>query len=64
MILQVNSSDASAYYSCHDQFVIIDKAVDCRRRSGSPLKTSVVLKEQLHPHVPRLSHSQGIGCWI
>lgn len=57
---ELRSSDSSAYYSCHDRFVVVDKGVDCgRRRTTSALKTSAVFNDQLHPPAQRSSHLLG-----
>ncbi|XP_010914011.1 phosphatidylinositol/phosphatidylcholine transfer protein SFH13 isoform X2 [Elaeis guineensis] len=43
---EVRARDSTAYYSCDDHFVVVDKAVDCGRRGAGSDKTSLQLKDQ------------------
>lgn len=44
--MQVRARDSTAYYSCDDHFVVVDKAVDCGRRGPGSDKTSLEPKDQ------------------
>ncbi|XP_008794691.2 phosphatidylinositol/phosphatidylcholine transfer protein SFH13-like isoform X2 [Phoenix dactylifera] len=43
---EVRARDLTAYYSCDDHFVVVDKAVDCGRRGPVSDKACLELKDQ------------------
>ncbi|XP_020267096.1 phosphatidylinositol/phosphatidylcholine transfer protein SFH13-like isoform X2 [Asparagus officinalis] len=60
---EVRASDSTAYYSCDDRFVVVDKAVDFGTRgagAGSSVKTPTKMKKQTNPFTNTASHSLGM----
>lgn len=57
---EVRACDSTAYYSCDDQFVVVDKAVDFGTRGASyAAKTSIKLKNQTNPFTNLTSQMLG-----
>ena len=48
------------YFSCDDQFIVVDKAVDFGTRgTGSSAKTSIKMKNRTEPYTNGTSHPPG-----
>ncbi|KAL5972314.1 hypothetical protein ACLOJK_041567 [Asimina triloba] len=53
------AADQTAYYSCDDNFAVIDKVVDCGRRAGHS-ELTLGHKDQGHLHTDTSSNPEGI----
>lgn len=52
-------TDSTSYYSCNGDFMMVDKAVDCRRGAGSTCNASKVHKDHGRAFANGISHSPG-----
>lgn len=41
-LLQVRARNSTAYYSCDDNFIVVDKAIDYGDRGGSPIHSQAL----------------------
>ncbi|XP_039117461.1 phosphatidylinositol/phosphatidylcholine transfer protein SFH13-like [Dioscorea cayenensis subsp. rotundata] len=56
---EVRSRDTTAYYSCDDNFVVVDKTIDNGRGSAASVSTSIGLKDKRRAYVNGTSCSPG-----
>ncbi|KAG1363812.1 phosphatidylinositol/phosphatidylcholine transfer protein SFH13 [Cocos nucifera] len=56
---EFRATDCAAYYSCTGDFMMVDKAVDCRRGAGSACNASKEHKDHGHAFANGSSHSLG-----
>lgn len=59
---EVRPSDSTAYHSCDDHYVVVDKSVDLGTRgAASTLRTSIIVKNQTNTHATMQPHSSGLA---
>nr|XP_029118517.1 phosphatidylinositol/phosphatidylcholine transfer protein SFH13 [Elaeis guineensis] len=54
---EARTADSTSYYSCNDRFVLVDKTVVCRRKTGSDGNASRELKDHGRGFANGTSHS-------
>lgn len=63
--MQIRARDSTAYYSCDDHFVVVDKAMDCvRRGEQSYEKTEDIKYKEQRSYGFSTSNQHGIASWV
>lgn len=63
--MQVRARDSTAYHSCDDHIVVVDKAIDCGRRGVQSNKGILDFENQgRSSYGIATPNPQGIACWL